>query len=63
MVEIVMGEMDYMMQVKIWFDVRWWLIDYAIHYDSIDWVSYVTCYIGRVVVYGQVDISLQIRLK
>ena len=39
MVEIVMGEMDYMMQVKIWFDVRWGLVDYAVHQDSIGWVG------------------------
>jgi hypothetical protein len=34
MVEVVMGEMDYMMYVKSLFDVRWGKIDYAIHHDS-----------------------------
>jgi hypothetical protein len=38
-------------------------MDYTILHDSIGWVSYVTCYIGHVVVYGQVDISQQFRLK
>jgi hypothetical protein len=36
-VKIDMDEIDYMMQIKNLFDVRWGLIDYAIHQDSIDW--------------------------
>ena len=39
MVEVVMGEMDYMLQVKILFDVRWGQIDYATHHDTKGWVS------------------------
>jgi hypothetical protein len=63
MVKVDIGEIDYMMLVKNLFDVRWWLTNYAIHLYSIGWVSYLTCYIGQVVVYGQVDISHQFRLK
>ena len=63
MVKMVMEEIDYMMWVKSLFEFRWGQTDFAIHHDSIGWVSYVTCYIGQVVVYGQVDISHQFRLK
>ena len=39
MVKIDMDEIDYMMQVKSLFDVRWGQTDYAIHHESIGWVS------------------------
>jgi hypothetical protein len=40
MVKIDMDEIDYRMQVKILFDIWWGQIDYAIHHDSIGWVSF-----------------------